>query len=44
MKITITDDDNIIIIRTLLSKLKRLVKIHELVDEKNNVDQAVSLL
>ena len=38
-----TDDDNIIIIRTLLSKLKRLVKIHELVDEKNNVDQAVSL-
>ena len=38
-----TDDDNIIIIRTLLSKLKRLVKIHELIDEKNNVDQAVSL-
>ena len=38
-----TDDDNIIIIRTLLSKLKRLVKIHELIDKKNNVDQAVSL-
>tara|TARA_B110000027_G_scaffold127449_1_gene146786 strand:+ start:445 stop:1440 length:996 start_codon:yes stop_codon:yes gene_type:complete len=37
-----TDDDNIIIIRTLLAKLKRLVKIYELIDQKNNVDQAVS--
>ena len=37
-----TDEDNIIIIRTLLAKLKRLVKIHELVDEKNNIEQAVS--
>ena len=37
-----SDEDNIIIIRTLLSKLKRLVKIHELVDEKNNIEQAVS--
>ena len=36
------DEDNIMIIRTLLSRLKRLVKIHELVDEKNNIDQAVS--
>jgi DNA polymerase-3 subunit delta len=30
------------IIRTLLAKLKRLVKIYELVDEKNNIDQAIS--
>ena len=37
-----SDEDNIIIIRTLLAKLKRLVKIHELVDEKNNIDQAIS--
>ena len=38
-----SDEDNIVIIRTLLAKLKRLVKIYELVDEKNNIDQAVSL-
>ena len=37
-----SDDDNIIIIRTLLAKLKRLVKIYELVDEKNNIEQAIS--
>ena len=37
-----SDEDNIIIIRTMLAKLKRLVKIYELVDEKNNIDQAVS--
>ena len=37
-----SDEDNIIIIRTLLAKLKRLLKIHELVDEKNNIDKAVS--
>ncbi len=37
-----SDEDNIIIIRTLLTKLKRLVKIYELVDEKNNIDQAVA--
>jgi len=37
-----SDEDNIIIIRTLLTKLKRLVKICELVDEKNNIEQAVS--
>ena len=37
-----SDEDNIIIIRTLLSKLKRLVRIYELVDEKNNIDQAIS--
>jgi len=37
-----SDEDNIIIVRTLLAKLKRLVKIHELVDEKNNIEQAIS--
>ena len=38
-----SDEDNIIIIRTLLTKLKRLVKIHELVDKNNNIEQAFSL-
>ena len=33
-----SDEDSIIIIRTLLAKLKRLVKIYELVDEKNNIE------
>jgi len=37
-----SDEDNIIIIRTLLAKLKRLLKIYELVDEKNNIEQAIS--
>ena len=37
-----SDEDSIIIIRTLLSKLKRLTKIYELVDEKNNIENAVS--
>ena len=37
-----SDEDNIIIIRTLLAKLKRLIKIYELVDEKNNIDLAIS--
>ena len=37
-----SDDDNIIIIRTLLAKIKRLVKIYELVDEKNSVEEAIS--
>jgi len=37
-----SDEDNIIIIRTLLAKLKRLVKIYELLDEKNNIEQAIS--
>ena len=37
-----SDEDNIIIIRTLLAKLKRLLKICELVDEKKNIDQAIS--
>ena len=37
-----SDEDNIIIIRTLLAKLKRLIKIYELVDEKNNIEQAIS--
>jgi len=39
-----SDEDNIIIIRTLLVKLKRLVKIYELMDEKNNIDRAVTLI
>ena len=37
-----SDEDNIIIIRTLLAKLKRLIKIYELVDEKNSIEQAIS--
>ena len=37
-----SDEDNIIIIRTLLTKLKRLVKIYELVVEKKNIEQAIS--
>jgi len=38
-----SDEDNIIIIRTLLAKLKRLVKIFGLLDKKNNIDLAISL-
>ena len=38
-----SDEDNIIIIRTLLAKLKRLIKVYELVDEKNNIEQAISI-
>ena len=37
-----SNDDNIVIVRTLLAKLKRLVKIYELIDEKNNIEQAIS--
>ena len=37
-----SEEDNIIIIRTFLAKLKRLVKIYELVDEKNDIEQAIS--
>ena len=37
-----SNEDNTIIIRTLLSRLKRLVKIHELLDEKNTIDQAIT--
>ncbi|MDA8988582.1 DNA polymerase III subunit delta [Candidatus Pelagibacter ubique] len=37
-----SDEDNIIIIRTLLAKLKRLVKIYDLIDEKNNIEKAIS--
>ena len=37
-----TDEDSIIIIRTLLSKLKRLAKIYELVDKKNNLENTIS--
>ena len=36
-----SDEDNIIIIRTLLSKLKRLAKIHALVNDKNNIENAI---
>ena len=36
------DEDNIIIVRTLLSKVKRLIKIYDLVDEKNNIEVAIS--
>ena len=32
------------IVRTLLSKLKRLVKIHTLINEKNNIESAISSL
>ncbi|MDC0562173.1 DNA polymerase III subunit delta [Candidatus Pelagibacter ubique] len=38
-----SDEDNIIIIRTLLAKLKRLVKIYNLIDEKNTIEQAISV-
>ena len=38
-----SDEDNIIVIRTLLSKLKRLAKIYKLVDNKNNIEKAISL-
>ena len=37
-----SDEDNIIIIRTLLIKLKRLIKINKLIDEKDDIEQAVS--
>ena len=37
-----SDEDNIIIVRTLLAKLKRLVKIYQLVDEKKSIEQAIS--
>ena len=37
-----SDEDNIIIIRTLLVKIKRLVKIYELIDEKKNIEHAIS--
>ena len=37
-----SDEDNIIIIRTLLAKLKRLANIYELIDEKNSIEQAIS--
>ena len=37
-----SDEDNIIVIRTLLTKLKRLLKIHELIDKNNDIDQAIS--
>jgi len=37
-----SDEDNIIIIRTLLAKLKRLIKIYELIDKNNNIELAIS--
>ena len=38
-----SDTDNIIVVRTMLAKLKRLVKIHELIDKKNSIDKAITL-
>ena len=38
-----SDEDNIIIVRTLLSKLKRLSKIYKLIDKKNSIEDAISL-
>ena len=38
-----SDEDNIVIVRTLLAKLKRLVKIYDLIDEKNNIEKAISI-
>jgi len=38
-----SDEDNIIITRTLLVKLKRLIKIYELADENNSIEQAISM-
>ena len=37
-----SEEDHIIIVRTLLAKLKRLIKIYELVDKKNNIEQAIA--
>jgi len=37
-----SDEDNIIIIRTLLTKIKRLLKIHELINKRNSINQAIS--
>ena len=37
-----SDEDGIIIIRTLLAKLKRLVKIYDSIDKKNDIEKAVS--
>ena len=37
-----SDEDNIIIIRTLLTKLKRLVKIYGLVNEENTIEHVIS--
>tara|TARA_B100000795_G_scaffold250019_1_gene217921 strand:- start:8 stop:1003 length:996 start_codon:yes stop_codon:yes gene_type:complete len=37
-----SDEDNIIIIRTLLTKLKRLVKIYGLVNEENTIERVIS--
>jgi DNA polymerase III subunit delta len=37
-----SDDDNILVIRTLLAKIKRLIKIYELLEVKNNIEEAIS--
>ena len=37
-----SDEDNIIIIRTLLAKLKRLIKIYDLIEEKNGIEMAIA--
>ena len=39
-----SDEDNIIIIRTMLLKLKRLLKIRALIDDEKNVEKAISSL
>ena len=37
-----SDEDYIIIIRTLLAKLKRLIKIHESLNEKDSIEHVIS--
>jgi len=37
-----SDEDNVIIIRTLLTKLKRLLKICEFIDKETSIEQAIS--
>jgi DNA polymerase-3 subunit delta len=39
-----SNEDNIIIIRTMLLKLKRLLKIRALIDDEKNVEKAISSL
>tara|TARA_B100000787_G_scaffold166615_1_gene152108 strand:- start:2115 stop:3110 length:996 start_codon:yes stop_codon:yes gene_type:complete len=39
-----SNEDNIIIIRTMLLKLKRLLKIRALIDDEKNVERAISSL
>ncbi len=37
-----SDEDNIVIIRILIGKLKRLVKLYDLFEEKKSIDMAIS--